>query len=275
MYAEKWLYEFILFIYSISLIGYFIDFIKTNKRINKISFWLLCTVWLLQTVLLFNQVFLEKNFPILTLNDGLFFYAWVLIFFSIIINRFFSIHFIVFFANVYSFFIMLLAISLRAQQNYNPIGAAFVHEILVIHIMLALVSYGFFTISFILSFMYLLQYQFLKNKKGFQWIWRLGDLKKLDNYAFIFVMIGVPLLLIGIIVGVVWAYVANAQFYWFDVKTIGSIVVLVIYVLYLILWVGKGYRGKIVSFYNITAFLILLLNFFLFGSLSNFHFHVF
>ena len=88
-------------------------------------------------------------------------------------------------------------------------------------------------------------------------------------------MIGVPLLLIGIIVGVVWAYVANAQFYWFDVKTIGSIVVLVIYVLYLILWVGKGYRGKIVSFYNITAFLILLLNFFLFGSLSNFHFHVF
>ena len=161
MYAEKWLYEFILFIYSISLIGYFIDFIKTNKRINKISFWLLCTVWLLQTVLLFNQVFLEKNFPILTLNDGLFFYAWVLIFFSIIINRFFSIHFIVFFANVFSFFIMLLAISLRAQQNYNPIGAAFVHEILVIHIMLALVSYGFFTISFILSFMYLLQYQFL------------------------------------------------------------------------------------------------------------------
>lgn len=275
MYAEKWLYEIILFIYSVSLIGYFIDFIKTNRRVNKISFWLLCTVWFIQTVLLFNQVFLENKFPILTLNDSLFFYAWVLIFFSIIINRFFSIHFIAFFANVFSFFIMLLAISLHAQQEYNPVGAAFVHEILVIHITLAIVSYGFFTISFLLSVMYLLQYQFLKNKKGFRWIWRLGDLQKLDIYAFIFVMIGVPLLLIGIIFGVVWAYVANAQFYWFDVKTIGSIFVLVIYILYLLLWVGKGYRGKPISFYNLTAFLFLLLNFFLFGSLSNFHFHVF
>lgn len=272
MFAEKWLYEIIIIIFSISLIGYFIDFIKSNPRVNKVSFWLLSIVWLIQTIILFNQAFIVKKFPILTLNDGLFFYAWLLILFSLIINRLFAIHFIIFFANVFSFFILLLSISLNAQQGVYAYGAQLVHEILIIHITLTILSYGFFTISFLLAFMYLLQYQLLKRKRGVQWMWRFGDLPKLDSFSFLLVTIGVPLLLIGIIFGVVWAYVSNAEFYWFDLKTIGSILVLVVYIMYLLLRVTKGYRGKPISLYNVAAFLVLLVNFFLFGNLSNFHF---
>ncbi|MGM8366337.1 cytochrome C assembly family protein [Virgibacillus sp. W0181] len=275
MFAAKWLYEIILLIYGMSLLGYFIDFIKSNRKLNKISFWLLSIVWLIQTIILYNQAFVEKNFPILTLNDGLFFYAWILILFSLIINRLYAIHFIILFTNLFSFFILLLAISLNAQDQVHPQGVAFVHEILIIHITLAIISYGFFTISFLLALMYLLQYQFIKRKKGIQWIWRFGDLSRLNSFAFTFVMIGVPLLLIGVILGVVWAYVSGAEFYWFDLKTIGSILVLGVYILYLILWVGKGYRGKPISIYNVAAFLVLLINFFLFGVLSNFHFKPF
>src|SRR5690625_3126842 len=150
MIASKWIYEVMLFIYSISLIGYFIDFIKHNFRVNKLSFYLLCLVWTIQTVILYNQTFIEKNFPILTLNDGLFFYAWILLLFSIIINHFFQIHFIVFFTNVLSFFILLLSLSLNAQTVFLDQGSEFVHEILMIHITLSLVSYGFFTLSFTL-----------------------------------------------------------------------------------------------------------------------------
>ncbi|MGM8213013.1 cytochrome C assembly family protein [Virgibacillus sp. W0430] len=272
MFAAKWLYEIILFIYGMSLIGYFIDFIKSNQRINNLAFWLLSIVWLIQTILLYNQTFIVKNFPILTLNDGLFFYAWILIFFSLVINRLFSIHFITLFTNLFSFFILLLSISLNAQHEVYEQGAQFVHEILIIHITLAIISYGFFTISFLLALMYLLQYKFLKSKRGIRFMWRFGDLPKLDTFSFVCVVIGVPLLLIGIILGVVWAYVSNAEFYWLDLKTLGSILVLSVYILYLILWVGKGYRGKPISLYNVGAFLVLLVNFFLFGVFSNFHF---
>lgn len=272
MFAAKWIYEIILILYSLSLIGYFIDFIKTSPRVNKLSFYLLCLVWLIQTVILYNQAFIEKKFPISTLNDGLFFYAWIILLFSLLINYFFQIHFIVFFTNVFSFFILLLSLSLSAKTVLHEQGGIFVHEILVTHITLALISYGFFTLSFIFALMYLVQDYFLKEKKGFKWIWRFADLEKLDAYSFFFIVMGVPLLLLGLIFGLVWASVANAEFYWLDVKTIGSILVLAVYVMYLLLRLLKGYRGKPISFYNTCAFLGLLINFFLFGSLSEFHF---
>jgi len=272
MFASKWIYEIMLIIYSISLVGYFIDFIKSNNRVNKFSFYLLCFVWVIQTIILYNQTFIEKNFPILSLNEGLFFYAWILILFSVFLNYFFNVHFVVFFTNLFSFFILLLALSLNALTVPYEQGSQFVHEILVIHITLALISYGFFTISFTLAFMYLMQYYFIKKKIGLKWMWRFADLEKLDTYSFYSVMIGVPLLLIGLIFGLVWAFVAPAEFYWFDIKTIGSILVLLVYTIYLLLRMLKGYRGKPISLYNSAAFLWLLINFFLFSTLSGFHF---
>ncbi|GAA0601350.1 cytochrome c biogenesis protein [Virgibacillus siamensis] len=275
MLESKWVYEIILIIYGLSLVGYFIDFIQRNRRANRIAFWLLSMVWLFQTIFLVTNIFFENNFPVLTLYDGLFFYAWVLVTFSVIINRLFRVQFILFFTNLVGFFVFLLYVSTRAQTYLQDQGIQLVHEILITHITLAIVSYGFFTLSFLFSLMYLIQYKFLKEKKGLNWMWRLGDLQRLDSFSFIAVTLGVPLLTIAIILGVVWAYVANAEFYWFDMKTIGSLFVLAVYILYLFLRLGKGQQGKSISMYSTAAFLILLVNFFLFNVLSNFHFNSF
>lgn len=272
MLETVWIYESILIVYGLSLIGYFIDFIQHNQKANKVAFWLLSIVWLLQTAILIEQFLFESNFPVLTLNEGLFFYAWVLITFSLIINRLFSIYFIVFFLNVFSFGLLLLYTLTSAQEQIYHTGVQFVHEILIAHITLAIVSYGFFTLSFLFSLMYLVQYLFLKNKRGLKWMWRFADLRKLDAYSFKTITLGVPLLLIGLILGLVWARVTNAELYWFDTKTFGSIFVLAVYIVYLFLRVGIGQQGKAIAVYNTCAFLVLLINFFLFGILSNFHF---
>ncbi|MFD2759571.1 cytochrome C assembly family protein [Lentibacillus juripiscarius] len=271
MDEAKWFYEIILITYGLSLVGYFLDFIQHNRKANRIAFWLLCMVWLLQTAFLLRQVVIANSFPVLTLYDGLSFYAWVLISFSLVLSKLFRIQFILFFTNLLGFFILLLYISARAKEQMQVQGVELVHEILIAHISLAFVSYGFFTVSFLFSLMYLVQYKFLKEKRGFQWVWRLGDLKQLDAFSFKAVTLGVPLLTIAIVLGVVWAYMADAEFYWVDLKTIGSIVVLFVYVIYLLLRLGKGYLGKAISIYNSAAFLFLLINFFLFSILSNFH----
>ncbi|SFD58534.1 HemX family protein [Lentibacillus persicus] len=273
MNEAKWLFEIILIIYGLSLVGYFIDFIQHNRKANRAAFWLLSMVWLLQTVFLLQQIFIEKNFPVLTLYDGLSFYAWVLVSLSLILNKFFRFQFVLFFTNLLAFFILLLSISTRAAEHMQLGGIELVHEMLIAHITLAIVSYGFFTVSLIFSLMYLVQYRLLKQKKGFRWMRRIGDLEQLDSFSFKAVTAGVPLLTIAIALGVAWAYAANAEFYWFDLKTIGSILVLGVYVIYLLLRLGKGFQGKVISTYNSAAFLILLINFFLFSNLSNFHLH--
>lgn len=103
-------------------------------------------------------------------------------------------------------------------------------------------------------------------------MWRFADLNQLDSYAFKTVTIGVPLLLIAIILGIVWAYVSDALFYWVDLKTIGSFFVLAIYVIYLVIRLWKKYKGRTIAMYNTVAFLLLLVNFLLFSTLSKFHF---
>lgn len=268
----KWVYEFILLLYGLSLIGYFIDFVQTNRKANQFAFWLLSMVWVLQTFFLLNQVLQEENFPVMTVYDGLYFYTWILVTFSLMINRFFRVDFLVFFTNVVGFLIMLLHIFTRARADLQNQGIELVNEMLVVHISLAILSYGFFTVSFIFSILYLLQYRLLKEKKWNAKLFRLGDLEKLDQFSYMAIMLGVPLLLIALILGITWGYVSPDIFYWYDSKTLGSILVLVVYIVYLVLRVLKGYQGRAIALFNAAAFLFLLINFFLFGTLSNFHF---
>ncbi|WP_330948659.1 MULTISPECIES: cytochrome c biogenesis protein CcsA [unclassified Virgibacillus] len=268
----KLAYEMVIAIYGLSLIGYFIDFIQHNRKVNRIAFWLLCMVWIIQAVFLFSVLIKEQRFPIQTLTDSLFFYSWTLVTFSLIINKFFRMHFIVLFTNLFGFFMLLLYILSSAKQTMGSGGVELVNEILVTHITLAVISYSFFTLSFIFSLIYIMQYRFLKKKKGLKWIRKLGDLNQMDDYSYKSVTIGVPLLLIGLTLGIVWAHVSNDEFYWFDIKTIGSIFLLFVYAGYLFLRLVRGYQGKTIALYNSAAFLILLINFFLFSLLSNFHF---
>lgn len=271
MVEVRWIYEGILCIYALSLICYFIDFVQQNRKANILAFWLLCMVWLLQTFFLFSSLIRESRFPIATLTDSLFFYAWVLVTFSVLMNRLLKTYFMVFFINLFGFFILLMHISLVAKTQSVQSGIRLVDEILIAHISLAIISYGFFTISFIFSLIYIVQYHFLKEKKAIKWIWKLGDLHRLEKVTFWTITIGVPLLLLGIILGFAWAYTENTEFYWFDLKTIGSILVLGIYIIYLLLRVVKRNTAKSLALYNTCAFFILIINFFLFTRLSNFH----
>lgn len=272
MVITKSLYEIIILIYSLSLIGFFIDFVRRNDKINRVAYYLLWSVWILISLVLLFQIFIEKNFPILTLNESLFFYSWILILFSLLMNRFFKIHFIIFFTNLFGFFILLLSMSLDAQNKVYAQGAEFVHEVLIIHITLTIFSYGFLTISFLLALMYLIQYYFLKEKKGFKLMWRFTNLYHLDRFSYYAAIIGVPLLLIGLIFGIVWAHVAGAEFYWFDIKTITSILVLFAYMIYILLKSLNRFSSRQIVIYNVVIFLVLLINFFLFSSYSQFHF---
>lgn len=272
MMSSNWLYETILLLHSLSLIGYIVYFIYSNWKVKRIAFWLFVMVWVVQTASIGYELFTTKAFPILSLNDGIYFYAWILLTFTLLINRLYQVHFIVLLTNIFTFFMMMLAITLNVQQQSLDRSTQLIHEVLIAHITFSILSYGFFTFSFLLAIMYLIQYYLLKRKKGLKTMWRFTNLEQLDRYSYFSIVIGVPLLLIGLILGIIWAYVSGDDFYWFDLKTIGSIVLLIIYSIYLLIRSGSSHSGKSVSIYSSATFLVLLINFFLFSVLSNFHF---
>ncbi|MCM3596423.1 cytochrome c biogenesis protein [Metabacillus idriensis] len=263
--------ELIIIIYAFSVLFFFIDFIHNNRKANKIAFWLLSIVWLLQTIFLFYQMFTTGRFPILNISEGLYFYSWVLVTLSVVLNRFLRVDFIIFFTNVLGFIMLSIHTFAPSQYESAAVSGQLISELLFIHITMAILSYGAFTLSFVFSLLYLIQFNLLKKKKWGKQLLRIDDLAKLDHMSYVLNVIGVPMLLLSLILGVIWAYLKLPNFHWYDAKVLGSFMMLLVYSFYLYSRIVKEWQGKQVAYLNAASFLILLINFFLFGSLSRFH----
>lgn len=271
MLTINWLYDITIIFYALSVLGYFIDFLQNNRKVNKLAFWLLSIVWLFQTGSLILSIIELGRFPILTPSEGLYFYSWILITFSLAINWLYRVDFFVFFTNVLGFMIMAIHLFSPKARVPEVITQKLMSELLVIHVTMAFLAYAAFTLSFVFSVMYWIQYGMLKDKKWGKRLQRFGNLSQLEKMSFIFNMHGVPLLLLSLILGTIWAKSEIEAFHYFDAKVIISFIVLSIYSLYLYLKVAGRQQGKALALFNNAAFLVVLINFFLSGSLSDFH----
>nr|WP_263325534.1 cytochrome c biogenesis protein [Neobacillus sp. Marseille-Q6967] len=266
------LHELTVVIYCLSVLLYFFDFIHHNRKANRIAFWLLAFVWVLQTIFLITYMVRTGRFPVLTVFEGLYFYAWVLITLSLGINRLLKVDFIVFFTNILGFIVMVIHTFAPAQYGSHVIGKQLMSELLLIHITTAILSYGAFSLSFVFSVLYLIQYDLLKRKKWGARLLRLADLSKLERSSYILAVIGVPMLLLSLILGLQWAILKVPGLPWYDMKVIGSFILLAAYSIFLYMRIVKNMTGRQLAIWNTGSFLIVLINFFLFGQLSSFHF---
>jgi HemX protein len=266
------LHELTVVIYAFSVLLYFFDFLNHNRKANRIAFWLLAFVWVLQTIFLTTYMLETGRFPVLTIFEGLYFYAWILVTLSLGINRLLKVDFIVFFTNILGFIVIVIHTFAPTQYDSHVIGKQLMSELLLIHITTAILSYGAFSLSFVFSLLYLIQYDLLKRKKWGTRLLRLPDLHKLERSSYILVVIGVPMLMLSLILGLQWAILKVPGMPWYDMKIIGSFILLTAYSIFLYLRIGKNLAGRQLALWNIASFLIVLINFFLTGQLSSFHF---
>ncbi|WHY84903.1 cytochrome c biogenesis protein [Neobacillus novalis] len=265
------IHELTVVVYAFSVLLYFFDFLHHNRKANRIAFWLLAFVWILQTVFLSSYMIRTGRFPVLTIFEGLYFYAWVLVTLSLGINRLLRVDFIVFFTNILGFIVMAIHTFAPMQYHSHVMAKQLVSELLLIHITMAILSYGAFSLSFVFSTLYLLQYDLLKRKKWGTRLIRLADLEKLERLSYILAVIGVPMLLLSLILGLQWAFLMVPGMPWYDMKIIGSFLLLTAYSIFLYLRIVKNLPGRKLAIWNTASFLIVIINFFLFGQLSSFH----
>ncbi|WP_369902445.1 inner membrane protein YpjD [Bacillus manliponensis] len=266
------IYHTAIILYACSVSLYFIDYFQSNRKANKIAFWLLSVVWVLHSLFMFLRATESTIHPILTLLSGIYFYVWLLITISLIINRFMRIDFLVFFTNVVAFGVSAVAIFTPVGKMEPVLADQLSLELLYVHVGMAIISYATFTVSFIFSIMYLLQYRLLKQKKWNARLRRLGNLQKLESMSYGLNLFSVPFFLLAILLGCIWGYTKLHNFHWYDAKVIGSFIVLFVYCAGIYLRGSDTLQGKKIISWNIGAFLVMLINIFLFSSLSNFHF---
>lgn len=270
MAAELIIYDVTVYLYALSVLFYFLDFLRKNKLSNRIAFVLLGCVWLLQSSLLILR-FMDRDFvPVFTMFDTLIFYAWALVTFSIVINSIFRMQLFVLLANLIGF--TMVAISLFVRQDGSPvISQQLISELLFIHVTFALLAYSFFLLTLLLAVLYLLLNNLLKKKRWNKIVQRAPSLSRLEQLLYWGNAFGVVFLLLSLILGSIWAYEQGVSRFWFDPKIGTSFLVLFVYCYIVYRRTVSHWSGKSLAVCNVIAFMTVLLNIFISNVGISFH----
>jgi ABC-type uncharacterized transport system permease subunit len=126
---------------------------------------------------------------------------------------------------------------------------------IVAHVTLIFLGYAALFLSFVASLLYLLQERSLKSKRLRNTRLRMPALEVIDEMGYRSLLLGFPLMTLGLIAG---TWVAEAQFgavFFRDPKIVLSLLMWAVYMLLLYTRWNAGWRGRKAAFLSTFAFL--------------------
>lgn len=265
------LHEAILILYMISIACYFFDFVEKSRRLKRYGYLLLLSVFLLQSTSIILFIFIVGRIPIETINEGFYFFTWLIILISLILSKVIQTEFFIFLMNLIGFVFMMIHTFQPLDLSTGTTVSHMMNELLWIHVTLAIVSYVMFLIAALHAVLYLTQMHQLKQKKFNQKFFRISDLESLSRFVQVFSIIGCVMLLISLILGIYWGIIFEGAAIWVDSKVLGSLLLLIGYSVYIFLHQKNKLMMHRLMDLNIVLFLLLLINYLIVSRFSEFH----
>ena len=160
----------------------------------------------------------------------------------------------------------MMAYATTIPSTIEPLVPALQNNLLLtVHVAVAIVAYGSFSIAFAASILYLIQ------PEGGRW--GLPKPQVLDEIGYRAVVVGYPFLTLTIILGAVWAQTAWGTYWSWDPKETASLVTWLIYGAYLHARVMRGWRGDRAAWLLVLGFAATLFTYFgnlFFGGLHSY-----
>jgi cytochrome c-type biogenesis protein CcsB len=160
----------------------------------------------------------------------------------------------------------MLLYATTIPATIDPLVPALQNNLLLsIHVAVAIVAYGTFTVAFAAAVLYLVQGE--NGRRG------LPSRELLDEISYKAVVVGFPFLTLTIVLGAVWAEVAWGTYWSWDPKETASLVTWLIYGSYLHARVVRGWRGERAAWLLILGFGATLFTYFgnlFFGGLHSY-----
>lgn len=263
--------ELILLFYFFSIACYFFDFIKKFYKVRRIGFVTLGIVWVLQTISLSFYINVTKQVPLGNIFDVFFALAWLIISISIVISVIKQIDFSIFLFNLIGF--VFIAMSTFQPMHYHGTGEKLnlINELLIVHVTFAIISYALFAFAFVNSILYLIQYKNLKQKRFDQKYFRIASVATLEQIVFYSSLIGFLFIILSIILGAQWGFNALGLNILIDPKVVMSIVITLLYGIYIIFRVKHTLIKHKLIYFNIILFCLSMINLFFASHVSDFH----
>ena len=251
--VENTLFTIVMLIYFAAMILYFTFIAVKKDGIAKVAVILQLVGLVLHTIALVCRGIGAGRLPLTNQYEFATSFAWGLCLVSLI----FVIRFRFPVLGAFAAPVIFLIIGYAAMQSKE------VHELmpalrsnwLGFHVSTAIIAYGSFGVSFVLSIIFLLRDKM--RASGFL-DQHIPDREKLDVISYRSVSLGLLFLTFTIITGAIWAERAWGSYWSWDPKETWSLVTWLVYAVYLHLRLRRGWQGRAAAIFAVVGFICVI-----------------
>ena len=194
--------------------------------------------------------------PLSNLFESVVFFSWTIILIFLVIDFKYKYRAIGFFVVPFALFGMAWA-QLGLDSGIEPLVPALQSNWLVYHVITCFLGYAAFAVACGISIMYLLREKLEQtggNSPAGGVLSMFPSIKILDDLNYKAIMVGFPLLTLGIVTGAAWANYAWGTYWSWDPKETWSLIVWFVYAAFLHARITRGWVGRRAAILSIIGF---------------------
>ncbi len=247
------LFNISMFVYLLCFLGYLLLTTSKKRDLGVGVSFLLVSGWVIHTVGLVLRWFETHQtgygyIPLSNMYESLIFFSWAIVLVYLIIELIYRQRVIGVLVTPFAFlFIALTSIIPGVEPKITPLIPALQSNWLTIHVTTCFFGYAAFAVSFGISLLYLLR----EKKETSSW---LPSNSLLDEINYKSIVIGFPMLTVGIITGAAWANYAWGSYWSWDPKETWSLITWFIYAAFLHARFTRDWRGRKSAILSIIGF---------------------
>jgi len=183
-------------------------------RSQRLALWVTAAGVLCHTAALILRIGAAGEVPFTSLREALSFFSWAVVIVFFWVEKRYRIYIVGSFALPLAFLFLVSASAL--PNEIRNVHLTLMGTWLGIHTTLSLLGIVAFAMAFIAGLMYLLQERLLKSKRLGSLYHNLPSLSMLDQWNQQAILVGFPLLTLGMITGAMWSEYATGAFWSLD-----------------------------------------------------------
>lgn len=224
--------------------------LRRSEALSKVSLGVTAMGFVSHTIALGARMMLTDHVPLSSSHEAMLFFSWALVLVFLLVELRHHIHVLGSFILPLALISLLSAAALpREVPTLEPML-----RIVWVHVTLSMLGTVGFAVAFVAGLMYVIQERLLKSKRFNVLYSKLPPLDFLDKLNQQSIVLGFPLLTLGIISGAISAEYARGAFVSWNPEQTWALVTWVFYFIVLLGRMTVGWRAKRAAYLTIIGF---------------------
>ena len=245
--------------YCSATVGYLIYLIRDREAIHRVSCFILLAGAVFHAISIVSRSIDMGHIAVANSQEALSFFAWILVVTYLVVQIRLNLRILGSFVSPLA--VLFILVSSLLPDAIVPRSGIFKSAWVIFHVAVLFLANALFALAFSAAVMYLLQEGQIKRKSFGLLYSRLPSLERLDRINYVCLVVGFPLMTLGLITGFAYAgAVWNSLWNW-DPKEIFALITWFIYAILLHERLAVGWRGRRAAWLAIFGFSAILVTF--------------